>query len=119
MKWGELMKINDDFNVAITSRHEELEEDVKNKITEQIQKLSKFHTHIIKATVTIDRQNTIYKSEISIHVPGSIIMSSGEDFTFKKSYDSAYDKMETQIKKLRDKVTEHRPPIVELPENEV
>ena len=118
MKWGELMKTNGDFSVAITSRHEELEEETKNKIIEQIKKLSRFHSHIIKAAVTIDRKNTVYKTEISLHVPGTVVMSSSEDFNLKKSYDSAYDKIETQIKKIRDKITEHRPPVIEQPEIE-
>ena len=113
------MKTNGDFNVAITSRHEELEDDAKNKIIEEIKKLSKFHSHIIKAVVTIDRQNTVFITEISLHVPGSVLMSSGQDFTLKKSYDSAYNKIETQIKKLRDKITEHRPVVIEQPEIEI
>jgi len=102
------MKNTNDFNVSITCRHEEFSNDFKESINNQLQKLSKFYSNIINANVTIDKQNSFFRVDISINVPGSVIIASYKDYDSKKAIDSAIEKVERQIKKLKSKIKEHR-----------
>ena len=111
-----------DYDVQITSRHEECEQHVKDSIVKQMQKLSKFHPHIIDGNVIIDRQNSFVKVEVSLRVPGLTITATDQDYNQIKALDSAIEKAKTQIKKLRSKVADHRvstpQPVVELQSTE-
>lgn len=102
------MKSTENFNVAITCRHEEFGDGFKELIQRQLHKLSKFHSNIIDATVTIDKQNSNFRVEILLHVPGSVITAAYEDYNHIKAFDSAIEKVKTQIKKLKSKVIDHR-----------
>ena len=104
----ETWKNYDSFNVTITCRHEDLGDGYKESMKNQIQKLSKFYANIIDANVTLDKQNSNYKVEILLHVPGSVISAKYEDFNHTKAFDSAIDKVKTQVKKLKSKVVDHR-----------
>jgi len=116
------MKNVNDFNVSITCRHEEFTDGFKKSINNQLQKLSKFYSNIIKANVIIDKQNTSFRVEISLHVPGSVITATDEDYNHKKAIDSTIEKVESQIKKLKSKVVDHKAlpltAVVEVEESE-
>ena len=102
------MKSTGKFDVTITCRHDDLSEIYKESIRDRLQKLSRFHSHIVNASVMSDKQNSGYKVEISLHVPGSVITAVNEDYNQKKALDSAYDKVKSQLKKLKSKIVDHR-----------
>ena len=102
------MKNNLDFNVSITFRHEECDINLKESINNQIQKLSKYYSHIVDANIIIDKQNSIFKVEISLKVPGLVITAKHEDYDRTKALDIALEKVKKQLKKLKSKVVDHR-----------
>ena len=102
------MEKNFDFNVTITSRNEGFGEGHKEKITRQLKKLKKYYSHIIDANVILDKQNSSFKVDISLQVPGLVITSRNEDFDQIKAIDNALEKVKTQLKKLKSKVVDHR-----------
>ncbi len=102
------MKNNYDFNVSITCRHEECNLDFKESIKKQIQKLSKYYSHIIDSNVILDKQNSSFKVEISLHVPGLVITAKHEDYDRIKALDISFEKVKKQLKKLKSKVVDHR-----------
>jgi ribosomal subunit interface protein len=104
---------SDDFSITITSRHEELNESFKDSVRTQILKLAKYYPTIMDAKVIIDRKNTIYKVDISLQVPGSVITGKNEGYEIIKTTDIALEKVKNQIKKLRNRVVDHKaPPIL-------
>ena len=53
-----------EFDVMITSRHDDLNDQLKNTIMDQMLKLSRFHSHIIDGTVIIEKNNSYYRAEV-------------------------------------------------------
>jgi len=102
------MKKSYNFAVSITSRHDSYTEAFKVSIESQLQKLARFHPHIVDANVILDRRNSIYKVEITLRVPGTVITATHEDYIQIKALDSALDKAKIQLKKLKSKVVDHR-----------
>ena len=114
------MGINENFDVTITSRHEEIREDIKKSLTEQLWKLSKFHSHIIDAGIILDKRNSSLKVDITLRVPGAVITATEEGYKDKIILDSALEKIKTQLKKLKSKVADHRAiPISAIAESDV
>ncbi len=104
-----------DFDVSFTCRHDESTEQFKEQAIEEVLKLSKYHNHIINGDITIDRQNSNVKAEVLIHIPGHTLRASDQDFDAGKAFDSAVEKAKKQLKKLKDKISDHRvqPPLKE------
>ena len=97
-----------DFEVTITSRHNEIDEILKQAAIEEVLKLSRYHNHIIDSDITIDKQNSSFKAEISLRVPGHTFIASDENFDITKAVDSAIEKTKKQLKKLKSRVADHR-----------
>jgi len=99
-----------EFEVMITSRHSDLNDQLKNTIVKDMLKLSRFHSHIIDGSVIIEKNNSYFKAEVSVRVPGLTINAAQEDYNEMKAIDIAIGKAKTQLKKLKSKVVDHRAP---------
>ncbi|MFC1512272.1 ribosome hibernation-promoting factor, HPF/YfiA family [Candidatus Latescibacterota bacterium] len=102
------MTRNEDFSVQITTLHDDLTEPYKESIRVQLQKLSRYYPTIIDAKVIINRQNSSYRVDVSLQVPGCIITGKHEDFDLSKAVDTSINKVKVQVKKLRDKIVDHK-----------
>ena len=103
-----------EFDVTITCRHEECHPDFRDVIVGSIQKLSRFHHHIIDSDVTLDKQGNENKVEIILNIPGHQVTAVAKDFTQTKAFDTALEKAKTQIKKIKSKISKHRAPAAEI-----
>lgn len=103
-----------DFDVLFTCRHEECGEEIKETAIMEVQKLSKYHSHIIDGTIIIDRQNSSNIVEVSIRVPGHTFRASHIDYNLSTAIDAAIEKAKTQLKKLKSRVVDHRIPPQQL-----
>ncbi|MFC1539445.1 ribosome hibernation-promoting factor, HPF/YfiA family [Candidatus Latescibacterota bacterium] len=97
-----------DFNVMITCRHEDCSPLYKEEIIIKTKKLSKYYSHIVDANVILDKQHSCFRVEVSLQVPGLVISAKHEDYDRTKAFDATYEKVKTQIKKLKSKVVDHR-----------
>ena len=105
-----------DFSVSISSRHEELSDSLKESITSQMQKLSRYHNKIIDANILVDKHNATFKVDVSVQLPGSVITACHEDYNQSVALDAALDKTKTRIKKLKERIVDHRAPQVSIAE---
>jgi len=99
---------NYDFDVTITCRHDGCSEKQKNDAIDEVKGLSKYHTHIINAHITVEKQNSMSKIDIAVHVPGTVLTASTLEHNYQKAFDDSLEKVKIQLKKLRDKTTDHR-----------
>jgi len=97
-----------DFDVTFTCRHNECDDNFKVAAISKIQKLSRFHSHVIDSNIIVDKKNSLTKVEISLRVPGLTILAVHEDFNQIKTLDLAIEKTKAQLKKLKSKVIDHR-----------
>jgi putative sigma-54 modulation protein len=97
-----------EFPVTITARHDDISDTLKADVHHQIQKLSKYNPNIMDAKIIIDKQNTTFKVDISLQVPGSFITGKNEDYDLSKALDASIAKAKNQIKRLRDRIVDHK-----------
>ncbi len=97
-----------DFDVNVTSRHEDCSPRYKEEIIAKILKLSKYFSNIIESNVILDKQNSHFRVEITVQVPKAVISAKHKDHDRTKAFDATYDKVKTQIKKLKSKIVDHR-----------
>ena len=97
------------MQVEITCRHGNLRDEVREHISEKSEKLLTYYERITAITVTADFSGDRIRMEILVnseHKHDFVSHDEGEDAL--ASFDSAFHKMEQQIKKYKSKIQDHR-----------
>lgn len=96
------------MNVVITGRHFDVTEGIKTHINDKIVKLDKFYHKILEAHVILSVEK--FRHVVEITVIGKQIKVTATETTsdMYASIDKAIASLEKQLRKLHDKVKEHR-----------
>ena len=105
------------MQVAITCRHGNLRDEVRNHITQKSEKLLTYFERVTAIQVTVDFLKDHVKTEILVDAEHRHnFVSRAEAENAVASFDGALHKMEQQIKKYKQRIQDHRR---DLPMNEV
>jgi putative sigma-54 modulation protein len=99
------------MNINITARKFKARETLKDFVKDEVKSLLKFNDDIISADVILSFQNShdsIKKAEISLRIPGQVLVAAEETDEFTKSVSVATQKLSRQLKKTKSKRTRVR-----------
>jgi len=96
------------MQITITARHFELTRAIRDYVETSCLKLKKYFDHIITVHATLALENSRNICELSLHAAKFSLQSEAEEMDMYLSIDNAVDKMEGQIKKLKDRITDHQ-----------
>ncbi len=96
------------MQITITARHFDLTNPIRDHVEQSCEKLSKYFDHIINIHMTLSLENSRNIVEMHLHASKFNLQSYSEEMDMYLAIDNAIDKMETQLKKLKDKVTDHQ-----------
>ena len=94
-----------------TARHFKAHDSLKEFAESETTKFAKYYDGIIKTEVILDfdkPENSVKTAEVIVHAKNNqtfIAKESSDDF--KKSIEAAMGKIEIQVKKFKDKLTDH------------
>jgi putative sigma-54 modulation protein len=96
------------MQITITARHFELTKAIRDHVETACLKLSKYFDQILNIHVTLAWENSRNLCEMSLHASKFGLQSQSEEVDMYLSIDNTIDKMEAQIKKLKERVTNHQ-----------
>ena len=96
------------MQITITARRFELTKAIRDYVESSCLKLKKYFDQIITIHVTLALENSRNLCELSLHAGKFGLQATAEEMDMYLSIDTALDKMEAQIKKLKDRVTDHQ-----------
>lgn len=96
------------MQITITARHFELSKAIRDHVETACLKLKKYFDQIISIHVTLAWENNRNICEMSLHASKFSLQSEAEEVDMYLCIDTTIDKMENQIKKLKEKVTNHQ-----------
>lgn len=96
------------MQITITARHFELTKAIRDHVETACLKLKKYFDQIITIHITLAWENNRNICEMSLHASKFGLQSQSEEVDMYLSIDNTIDKMESQIKKLKEKVTNHQ-----------
>jgi len=96
------------MQITITARHFDLTNAIRDHVEQACEKLSRYFDQIINIHMTLSLENNRNNVEMSLHASHFSLQSESEEMDMYLALDTAIDKMESQIKKLKDKVTDHQ-----------
>lgn len=95
--------------IDLTCRHGDINDYAHEHITEKSEKLLTFFERVTAIQITIDFDNGRAKAEILVdaeHKHNFVAHHVGDDVI--SAFDTAYQKMEQQIKRYKEKIQDHR-----------
>lgn len=96
------------MNVIYTARHLEISDDMKAEIHKRLLKKVKFYfEQIIKVEVIMEMQKELFTVEIKTAASHDSFFAKDSKKDWLSAVEECLDKMEKEIKKKRDKVTDH------------
>ncbi|MBM4306098.1 MAG: ribosome-associated translation inhibitor RaiA [Deltaproteobacteria bacterium] len=96
------------MQIAVTFRHMEAEEGIKEYVKEKVLRLKKFIENPREAHVVLSVEKFRYSAELTIVRDGVTLNSEGRDRDLYAAVDQMADKMDRQIRERRDKVRRKR-----------
>ncbi len=94
--------------ITITGRHVEITEALRDHVTERLGHACKLLDKITSSHVTISVEKNRHLVEVVIQSHGATLHAKEETHDMYSSIDQVVDKIETQAKRLKDKIKDHK-----------
>jgi putative sigma-54 modulation protein len=96
------------MQVVVTGRHFDVTEGIKAHINDKIAKLGKFHQNLLEAHVILEVSKFRHTAEITVVGKQMKFTATETTSDMYASIDAAIDSLDKQLRKLHDRVKEHR-----------
>ncbi len=104
------------MNLNITGHHVEVTPALREYVSGKVDKVLRHFDHVTSVHVILTVEKLVQKAEITLHVKGKDIYADSSDADLYASIDKLVDKLDRQVLKHKDKVSDHvreRPQIEE------
>jgi ribosome hibernation promoting factor len=95
------------MQITITARHFHLTNAIRDHINDSVEKLEKYFENIITAHFVLSFENNQNKVELVMHIPKHNLKSETVEKDMYLAIDVTVDKMEQQVKKMKEKWSDH------------
>jgi len=92
----------------ITFRHSKASESLKQVIQDDLDKLQRFFDNITSARVILDTDSINKKAEIVLNLYNHTVTATSKAENIGKAWDEAIGKAERQLKKINEKLKNHK-----------
>jgi len=96
------------MRLEITQRSVDLSDGTKEHMEARLLKLKKFFDGVLDVHVFASLERFIYKFEITLHGTGFDLFAEAHDKDLHAAFESAVDKIERQVKKVKGKIQDRR-----------
>lgn len=96
------------MNLNITGRHLDVPNPLRDHIEEKIYRLKKYFDGIIDVHVILSNEKHVYTSEITLQGSGFTVHGEETAEDLRSSFDKSVTKVETQIRKYKDRLSRPR-----------
>jgi putative sigma-54 modulation protein len=106
------------MRIEISAKSLELTDTTKEHMEQRLLKLKRYFNEVMDCHVYGCQERFVYKFEITLHGNGFNLFAEAHDEDLHAAFDATADKMERQIKKLKDKIKKRRgrKPEISVPE---
>lgn len=96
------------MEIRITSRHEKASPSLQDTITAELNKIEKYSEKISSCHVILDSEVVEKKVEITMHAFNREVVGIAKAENIGKAFDEALSKVERQLKKINEKIKDHK-----------
>ncbi|MEK8089954.1 ribosome hibernation-promoting factor, HPF/YfiA family [Thermithiobacillus plumbiphilus] len=97
------------MHLKITGQHLDLTEALKNYVNEKIGGVDQYFDNVIDAEVVLRQEKFRNSIEVTLFAAGQTLHAEAEDKDMYAAIDAASDKLERQVVRYKEKLTNHHP----------
>ena len=95
------------MQLNITGHHVEVTDALRAYVTEKLERVERHFDHVTNVHVVLSVEKNRQKAEATINMAGNQIHAVSEDEVMYAAIDDLADKLDRQVKKHKEKVTNH------------
>ncbi|HEX5392256.1 MAG TPA: ribosome-associated translation inhibitor RaiA [Rhodocyclaceae bacterium] len=95
------------MNLNITGHHVEVTPAIRDYVSQKVDRVIRHFDHVTSTHVILSVEKLKQKAEITLHVKGKDIYADAEDTNLYASIDAMVDKLDRQVVKHKEKITDH------------
>lgn len=100
--------IQEGYNISVTGRHVQITDAMRDYAIEKISKIERFSTRLIDVIMTMDIQKLEHRVDITLKFDHIKIKATAASENMYASIDKAIHKIESQIRRYKEKIHEHQ-----------
>ncbi len=105
------------MQISLTARHFEVTSGLRQFTTQRLEKMQKFATDIHGIHVVVVQEKSRYEAEITMNLNGSSLVCTETHAEPGAAIERAADRLEQQLRRLKDRRTDHKARKVGAPES--
>lgn len=95
------------MQLNLTGHHVDITPPLRDYVTGKMERLERYFDHVTNVHVILSVEKLRQKAEARLHVTGNDLFANAEDEDMYAAIDALIDKLDRQIKKHKEKVTDH------------
>lgn len=95
------------MNISLTGHHVDITPAIKDYVDNKFERLERHFDNVTNTHVVLTVEKSRQKAEATIHVNGANLFADDEKENMYAAIDSLVDKLDRQLKKHKEKMTDH------------
>ncbi len=96
------------MQLNLTGHHVDITPALRDYVNTKLERLERHFDHVTNVHVILSVEKLRQKAEATIHVTGNNIFAEAEEHDMYAAIDKLIDKLDSQVRKHKEKVTDHR-----------
>lgn len=95
------------MQLTVTGHHIDITEALRNYVDNKFRKLERHFDHMTDIHCVLTVEKLIHKAEATVHMSGGTVHADSIDQNMYAAIDLLVDKLDRQVKKHKEKLTDH------------
>ena len=95
------------MQLNLTGHHVDITTSMRDYVTSKLERLERHFDHVTNVHVILSVEKLRHKAEATIHISGADLFADCEEADMYAAIDALVDKLDRQIKKHKEKMTDH------------
>jgi putative sigma-54 modulation protein len=96
------------MQLNVTGHHVDVTPSMHDYVSQKLERLERHFDHVTNVHVILSVEKLRQKAEATLHISGGNLFADAEDEDMYAAIDAMVDKLDRQIKKHKEKLTDHR-----------
>lgn len=98
------------MQISLTGHHMDITDALRHHVNSKFERLERHFDHVTNVHVILSVEKVRQKAEATLHVNGADVFADCTEEDMYVAIDRLVDKVDRQVKKLKEKQTDHRAP---------
>ena len=96
------------MQLNVTGHHVDVTPSMHDYVSQKLERLERHFDHVTNVHVILSVEKLRHKAEATLHISGGNLFADAQDEDMYAAIDAMVDKLDRQIRKHKEKMTDHR-----------